>query len=61
MNDVDEYGKIKNVELFDFVAVPVRNEIYEQEKEVLINSGYTLWAEIEGKCQIYQSAGYTAE
>lgn len=60
-NDTDETGKIKNIALFDFVAVPVRNDRYEGQKEILLNNGYTLWAEIEGKCQIYQSAEYTPE
>lgn len=60
-NDWNEDGTIKEMERYDFVVAPVRNDLYEQEKEILLNNGYTLWAEIEGKCQVYQSAEYTPE
>lgn len=53
--DFDEEGKIKNIEIFDFVALPVRNGSYESRRELLVNNGYELWSAIDGKCEVYVS------
>ncbi len=56
--DFDEMGKIKQIEIYDFVALPVRNDSYESRKNLLVNNGYELWSAIEGKCEIYVSPEY---
>lgn len=48
-------------ERFDFVALPVRNDSFERSAEVLTANGYTLWAEIPGKAQVFQSPYYVPE
>ena len=57
-NDINEDGTIKNMDWYDFMALPVRNDMFATYEETLIRNGYTLWAEIEGKFNIYVSPNY---
>ena len=60
-NDWSEAGTINNKEDFDFLVISVRSDIYEKQRDVIVNNGYTLWAEIEGKYQVYVSSVYVPE
>lgn len=57
--DYNEEGTMYEPERYDFVVIPVRTDHYENEKNALSNSGYILWSEIEGKCQVYMSPNYS--
>lgn len=57
-NDWSEAGTINNKEDFDFLVISVRTDIYEKQRDVIVNNGYKLWAEIEGKYQVYVSSAY---
>lgn len=57
-NDINEDGTIKNMEWYDFMAIPVRTDMFTTYDETLTRNGYTLWAEIEGKFNIYVSPNY---
>ncbi|MBO5344259.1 MAG: DUF2079 domain-containing protein [Ruminococcus sp.] len=57
-NDINEDGTIKDVEKYDYMAIPVRSDMFEKYENSLLKSGYTLWAEIEGKFNIYVSPNY---
>lgn len=60
-NDWSEDGTINNKEDFDFLVISVRSDIYEKQRDVIVNNGYKLWAEIEGKYQVYVSSAYVPE
>ncbi len=60
-NDYYDDNTLLTPERFDFVALPVRNDSFERSAEVLTINGYTLWAEIPGKAQVFKSPGYVPE
>lgn len=60
-NDYNDENIIFTPERFDFVALPVRNSTFERSAEVLTANGYTLWAEISGKAQVFKSPDYVSE
>lgn len=57
-NDYDENGKLTTPEKFDFVAISAIPDTFGMSADALTSSGYTLWAEIKGKCQVYKSPDY---